>query len=689
MIEDKYRKIFLEESREHIKHLGDGFVALEKNPEDLGGVDEIFRHAHSIKGMASSMGYEGITGLSHAMEDLLDLLRKRELKVSQKLIDILLDSLDFMEKMVAEVADEGRVVTQADEKVREMRIFAGEPEPPPETTPAEEIEGSELLEVTPEEEIPKPVLEEVAKETDEPSPGAGRLIAALDEKKKEFVSQFLSTGLSPYYLEVEIARDAMALGARGYIILSRLARAGVVVGSVPEMEEVKKGVSADRIEALLLYGDSRPKLTRELEGIPEVRGIRVEAIRVEWLTGERTPEASPSPPDEPEAILPPRLKKPQTLRVDTSILDHLINIVGELLISQDRLETVTSDLALEDLSDELSNLGLLVRRFQETIMGVRMMPLDLIAGRFPRMVRDLSRRAGKEVSLEMEGLEIELDRAILEEIGEILLHVLRNSVDHGIEEPGERSKAQKPETGEIRLKGYREKDWVFIRISDDGRGIDLDAVRAKALEMNLATEDSLNTMNRDELLMLTTNPGFSTAREVTDVSGRGVGLDAVRSKVESLGGTMSLESTPGQGTTVTVRIPISLAIVQILVVQTAGQIFGLPVAHVHHTVEVHPGMIKQAGEKEYFKDGRSLVKLQRLSTLLGLKRPGPIRQSGPVVIIEKGRRKLGFMVDELVGARDAVIKILGLPLMRIPALTGATILGDGRPMLILDAHRLG
>lgn len=317
------------------------------------------------------------------------------------------------------------------------------------------------------------------------------------------------------------------------------------------------------------------------------------------------------------------------------------------------------------------------------------MPLDLIAGRFPRMVRDLSRRAGKEVSLEMEGLEIELDRAILEEIGEILLHVLRNSVDHGIEEPGERGKWQKPAAGEIRLKGYREKDWVYIRIRDDGRGIDLDAVRAKALEMNLATEDSLNSMNREEILMLTTYPGFSTAREVTDVSGRGVGLDAVRSKVESLGGTMSLESTPGQGTTVTVRIPISLAIVQILVVQTAGQVFGLPVAHVHHTVEVHPGMIKKAGEKEYFKDGRALVKLQRLSTLLGLKRPGPERQSGPVVIIEKGRRKLGFMVDELVGARDAVIKVLGLPLMKIPALTGATIMGDGRPMLILDAHRLG
>ncbi len=677
----KYKKIFLEEAQEHVRGLGDGFVALERNPESLEGVDELFRHAHSMKGMASSMGYDPITTLSHAMEDVLNRIKKRQLAATREVIDLLLASLDRVEKMVREVEGGDAIVTGVDDLAGVLRGLAAadRPAPPSSTPAAEEI----LDEVVPLDVTLAPVPSGVLPAR------AEALLARLDAMRVRTLQAQIPGGLKPCFLEVVLDTESMALGARAFIVLSRLAKSGILVTSRPELEEVRRGAAAGRIEALVFYSGDPDELRRSVASIPEVSQVQIQTLPpaalaawVDSLGSPREREAVPRP-GEAEG-----LRKAQTVRVGTGILDDLINLVGELLIKHERLSLLTAGLEREDLEDELSSLGNLIHSFQGTIMGVRMMPLDLVAGRFPRMIRDLAHRSGKEVLFEVEGLNIELDRAILETVGEVLVHLLRNAVDHGLETIEARRAAGKHPEGRIRFRAYREKEWVFIQISDDGRGIDLEAVRAKALEMGLATAERLASMDRDDLLLFTTTAGFSTAREVTDVSGRGVGLDAVRSRVESLGGGLALYSIQGEGTTVTLKLPLSLAIIQILMVQVAGQMFGLPVSRVHRTVELTPEMVRRAGSEEYFKAGRSLVRLLRLADLLGIDGARPAGWRGPVILVEKGRRTFGLLVDEILGARDAVIKPLGQPLMAIPVLAGAAITGDGNPMLILDVIKL-
>lgn len=677
----KYKKIFMEESREHVKNLGDGFVSLEKEPGNLDCVDELFRHAHSMKGMAGSMGYDGIAVLSHAMEDVLDLVKKRELKVEPGIVDLLFSSLDRMEKMIGEADADDRISTRATDLVEKLRSFVK-----PAGDYKEDVREEDLIEVSPEELIP---LEE-AGPTGPVAPLPAKLSGLtdrLDEGRIKMLNELLGSDLNPYFVEIGLDEDSPAPAARDFIILNLLSKAGVLVASMPDIEEVRKGKASTTIEALILFSGKRDDLLKMISDVPEILSVQAESLdRAALAAGGEEEKPPPEPPLRKGSAI--KAGKSQTVRVDTVILDKLINIVGEMLISQERLRTLEAGGDRETLHDEISLLGGLIRRFQETIMDVRMMPLDFVAGRYPRMVRDLSRKAGKEVSFDVEGLEIELDRAILEEIGEVLVHVLRNAVDHGMEKGDEREKKGKPKTGSIRFKAYREKDWVFIQISDDGRGIDLEAVRAKALEVGLVSPEVLEGMDEEEIMMLTTAPGFSTAKEVTDISGRGVGLDAVRAKVESLGGSLSIYSSAGKGTNVTIRIPLSLAIVQILVVRVDKQFFGLPIAGIHNTEEITPDMVKKTGDQEYFRSGRSLVRLNRMSELMGIKKRGKARCSGPVVIVEKGRRKLGFLVDELLGTRDAVVKALGQPLVRIPAFTGATILGDGSPMIILDVLKL-
>ncbi len=677
MDQAKYKKLFLEEAREHLKSLSNGFVALEKEPEAMDAVDELFRHAHSMKGMASSMNYEPITLLSHAMEDVLDLVKRREVRVDPGLVDLLLNSLDRVEKMVGEIEAGDRVLSAAGDLASALRGVKKSSAPPP---PAGAEEG--LEEVVPEEEAPPPP-------EDLPGGLPPKVRAWLDgftPDRLRTIREMIRSGLGAYHLVVDLAPDSMALGARAFIILRRLALQGMVAASYPGLDELRRGAASPSLEALVLFAGPPDALEGLVSGVPEVR--RAAARRVRLEAADESGAAPAAGAGQPIlSSLVEGLRKKQTVRVDTQTLDVLINTVGEMLISHERLLSLT-EAAAPDLAEEVSRLGGLVQHFQETIMEVRMMPLEMVVGHFARMVRDLAHRAGKEVVYEAEGLDIELDRAILEDVGGVMVHILRNAVDHGLESPEERIGAGKAREGRIKFRAYREKDWVMIQLSDDGRGFDAEKLKAKALAMKAVATEALSDMDREEVLMLATLPGISTAESVTDVSGRGVGLDAVRNKVESLGGNINFWSAPGEGTTVTVRMPLSLAIIRVLTVAAGGQSFGLPLTRVHHAVDLPPGGMRRAGHQAYFRDGGGLVRLHRLADLLGVAPGEPPREDGQVVVVEKGRRRFGLLVDELIGIKDAVVKPIGQPLLLIPALAGATIMGDGRPMLILDVTRL-
>jgi two-component system chemotaxis sensor kinase CheA len=377
------------------------------------------------------------------------------------------------------------------------------------------------------------------------------------------------------------------------------------------------------------------------------------------------------------------------VRVDTRVLDDLINIVGELIITRERLQEISRDLGSEELHANLGRLHTLVREFQDSIMTVRMMPLDLITDRLPRIVRDLAHQGGKQVGFEVHGRGIELDRAILEELNDVLLHLVRNAIDHGIETPEERAAAGKPPKAAIGLRAGRERDWVWIRVEDDGRGMDPEKIAQAAVARGLVGAEKVAALSAREKLLLACLPGVSTAERVTDVSGRGVGMDVVKAKLDAFGGSLQVDSRPGRGTAVTLRLPLTLAIIRILLVEVRGQEYGLPVSHVVRTAQLEPGEVEWSQRKPLLRWGRRLVPLLDLGALLGLP-PRDLRASPGLflAVTEFGDRAAGLAVDRLLGTWEVVIKPLGPPLKRVRGLGGVTVMGDGRTVLLLDLSAL-
>ncbi len=377
------------------------------------------------------------------------------------------------------------------------------------------------------------------------------------------------------------------------------------------------------------------------------------------------------------------------MRVDTRVLDDLINIVGEMLITRERLQEIGRDLESEELHLNLDRLRVLVRGFQDTIMTVRMMPLALVTDRLPRIVRDLAHHSGKQVAFEVQGQNIELDRAILEELNDVLIHLVRNAIDHGVESAERRTAAGKPPKAAIRLRAGRERDWVWIRVEDDGRGLDPDRIARAAIARGLVSAERVAVMEPREKLLLCCLPGVSTAESVTDISGRGVGMDVVKSRVDAFGGTIQFDSQPGRGTAVILRLPLTLAIIRILLVEVRGQEFGLPVSHVLRTSQLDPGDIEWSQQLPLLRLGQRLVPLHDLGALVGLP-PRDLRAHPGLffAVSEFGERAAGLAVDRLLGTYEVVVKPLGPPLKRVRGLAGVTVMGDGRTVLLLDLAAL-
>jgi len=653
-----YRQVFLSESAEYLQGIVDALLTLESDPEDLEPVEAVFRAAHSLKGMSGTMGYERTASLTHTMESLMDTVRKREQPVTGDLIDVVLRATDTLRELIDHEASGGAEVDP-------------------------ELMVQELREHT---EVAHRAAAEAAKPAATEAPVAAAAEAGV------------------VTLSVTIESACQLASVRAYMVLKRLRQLGEVVGTVPSEEDIDEG-EFDRTFTVSVKTD-RPgeKLVDAVRAITEVETASVVESAPE--PGSAVIEApvapEPSAADAAEmgaerdaafgraAKAVPKLADTQTVRIALTHLDEMVDIVGELVIARSRLENITEKIDDHDLNAAVEEVHRISAELQREVMQTRMVPVGNTFNRFPRMVRDLARDLGKDLAFEVDGVDIELDRTVLDEIVEPLVHLLRNSIDHGLEPADVRAAAGKPSRGLVRLSAARERDRVLVTVADDGRGMDVERIWKAAVARGLAQPGERDTMSDDDILLFTCTPGFSTAEHATKVSGRGVGMDVVRAKVEQLGGALAIRSRPGSGTEFVLSLPLTLAIIQALLVHSSGHIYAIPLGAVTEvlayddlpvgTVDLHPVLT--------LRDGR-VVPLDTLDAVVGLdeEKRSPVR-SRNIVLLEWGEMARAIGVDGLVGRQEIVIKPLSGMFAGVRGLSGATVLGDGSVALIIDPRAL-
>ena len=620
---------FLIEAFELIEQIDHDLVELEANPEDLELLNRIFRVAHTVKGSSSFLNFDVLTELTHHMEDVLNKARKGELKITPDIMDVVLESVDMMKRLLESIRDNGSdAAAGIDIKnicVRLTQISEGE-------APSAATEAPAAA------PAPEPVKE--------PEP------AAPAEEAAPEVSDAELSKLSDSEVEAEIER---LLKVRKAEDQARRASKGIAPKSP---EEIAPAASAAPAPA------PKPAPSRERDA------------------DKKVPAASSSS----------AVAQEQTIRVEVKRLDHLMNLIGELVLGKNRLLKIYDDVEeryegekfLEELNQVVSSLSLVTTDIQLAVMKTRMLPIAKVFNKFPRMIRDLSRDLGKQIDLEISGEETELDKSIVEEIGDPLVHIIRNSCDHGIEDPETRKAMGKPEKGLVQLKAYNEGNHIVVEIVDDGKGLDADMLKAKSIEKGIITEREADAMSEKEAFGLIFKPGFSTAAKVTNVSGRGVGMDVVKTNIEKLNGIIDIESEVGKGTVMKLKIPLTLAIIQSLLVGTQEEFYAIPLASVLETVRVPIDDIYTIDGKNVLRLRDEVLSLVRLSDVFGVNKVFDGGDQTYVVIIGVAEAKLGIIVDTLVGQEEIVIKSMGDYLQNIPGIAGATIRGDGRVTLIID-----
>ncbi|HEY3450073.1 MAG TPA: chemotaxis protein CheA [Myxococcales bacterium] len=649
----KYLGLFASEAQEHLEGLARELVRVEKE-HGRESVDAMFRHAHSVKGMAASMGFEQIAVLAHRVEDLVDKLRAKPEALTADTTDVLLAAADQLQAMVK---------------------AAGAGVPGPDAAPLIAKLSERLVALTGQAPGPTRVVPAVA--TAEPAPA----VAAPPPEPQG------SSAMPPHLnVRVKIAPACPVPGVRGFLVHKKLAALGNVFAVHPPLEDLKAGRIPDGVLSLELEVQG----THGAESVKKALSTVADLESVEVSSLEQRSSPPPPKPAEPEAPKAVGVEPARTVRVKTEMLDYFLEAAGELLLAVAHLREVTKALPETHkgpVEGGVDRLRTIIKDLHDKVMSVRMTPLSLITDRLPRAARDIARKKGREVDLVIAGAEIELDRAILDELADPLLHILRNCIDHGVESPEEREAAGKGPRGRIVVAARRDRDRVLLEIEDDGRGMDAGKLKAAAIERGFVTEEAAAAMTDREAFLLACLPGVSTAPEVTDVSGRGVGMDAVKRGVEQVGGTLDIDSNRGRGTRFTLRLPLTVAVVNVLLVGVGREVFGLPIAKVRAVVEVDPAQLTRSRNAPMLSHNGAMLPVHVLSGLLGL-----VRQAStgvkPHVVLEADPGALALEVDRLLGQEEAVLKPVSRPLDLIPGLSGVTILGTGRPIFILDVPRL-
>ena len=678
------------EADEQLQVLDEDLIRLERESDDSELLQRIFRAAHTLKGSSGTIKHNRMAHLTHAMEGVLDELRNDKMSVTSDLIDVLLDSLDNLGLLKDEVTT--LTVNEAipvDDLVDRLNVLR------------EAAEAGDLAPAATAPEAANPQADEPA----EADPAAAEVSFKLSEVDRQAIESASVKGDSVLHVHVEIDPESALLAARMLQVLTEAASTGQVLASIPTMDEVMEESDSTALDLLLVTKENETVVNNALVVILDVQSIKFSTYEPGGDAPEEMTAPSTGSTNGTKAAARPAAKAPATtVRVDVERLDNLMNLVGEMVIDKTRLLQLSRELSsrfdndssVEALANTNSHIGRITDELQEEVMRSRMLPIENVFNRFPRMIRDLTRKAGKKINFVVEGKETELDRSVIEEIGDPLIHLLRNSIDHGIEMPADRKAAGKPEEGTITLSARHEENHIIISVSDDGGGVDGEKVKAKAVANGLLTAEAAKRLTSAESVDLIFAAGLSTAEAVSEVSGRGVGMDIVKTNIEKLNGTVSISTEMGNGTEIEVHMPLTLAIIRALLTKVEGRVFSVPLVSVRETLEVSAQSIQTVG-------GREVIQLRGdVLPLLRLNRVFPRRDRLPeltaandeheeisddrrfIVAVRLGDRQVGMIVDELVGEQEVVIKSLGTFIGDGDGIAGATILGDGRVAMIVD-----
>ena len=664
-----YAQLFLTESREHITAVNQALLELERGasrPEAAGAVDAIFRAVHTIKGMAGAMGYSGVAELTHALETVLDRVRRKELPIGGVLMETLFHAADVLEQRVEAAVRDGDSAAP-DTLMSSLRGFA-EAQPESDTSTWAIPTGDTGTWAIPSGDTASWQVPD-------------RDTANWPVAERDTAAWRIPAGEGGRLVRVSIAADAPLRGVRAFLVVQAVGKLGEVSGVEPPIDQLQAERFGKSFSFRLASEADAATIDRVIRSAGDVTQVSIE-------DAASVPAASPEQPAGASTVRAGS-DRARTVRIDVRRLDTLMNLIGELVTVRGRLARIALELGDETLEEPVVQASRLITELRDEITASRLVPVSNVFDRFPRVVRDAARAAGKSVELVIEEKDIELDRSMLDEIAGSIVHLLRNAVDHGIEAAEARRASGKPATGRILLQASRDRSAIVIKVSDDGGGIDRERVLQRAKRDGLVDAQKAD-LTEDELLRLLARPGFSTADRVTELSGRGVGVDAVYTRVRALGGAMDIRSSPGSGTTVMIRLPVTLAIVRALLARVADETYAIPLAHVSETVELEPELVRTVKGREVLLLRDDVLPLLRLRTLVGL--PQYERRSAidleQAVVIDLGDRRAGLVIDELTAQDEIVVKPYDAARDGLPFFGGATLLGDGRPSLIVDVSSL-
>ncbi|WP_195970699.1 chemotaxis protein CheA [Clostridium thermobutyricum] len=657
----QYMTMFLEESMENLQTLNESLLELEKSPEDVDTLNKIFRVAHTIKGMAATMGFNDIADLTHSMEDVLSEFRDGKMKVTQNVVTVLFDCLDTLEKMI-------NIIEEGSDSVIDIKKII------------EDLEKTKKVDLEESKEEEVEILD--SKES-----------LKLNEYDLSIIKQAIERDYNALELRIVLSQTTLLKSARAFLIVQDLEQKGEIIKSNPSTEKIENEEFDFTLEFIILTTSTKEEIKSLIENISEVESVEVKNVEITKTKNiskskidekiiKETVEVKPKEINKVEKIKEEKKiknkKVHQSVRVDLEKIDNLMNMVSELVIYRTRLEQIVIDNKSTELNETLEQVGRTTSELQDLVMKIRMLPLDVVFNRFPRMIRDVSVELNKEINFIIEGSDTELDRTVIDEIGEPLIHLLRNAADHGIESREERIKRGKNPIGTIKLQAYQEGTKALIKVTDDGAGIKVEKIRKKAESVGISTEG----MSENDIINLIFAQGFSTNEVVTDISGRGVGMDVVKTKISSLGGSVELTSEEGIGSTFIIRLPLTLQIIQALLINVGEETFAISLGFIDRVISYSKENIKKINGKEVIIYRDDVIPLVRLNERLGINSSDKNKKF--VIIVNAGDKTFGLLVDSLIGQQEIVIKPLGRTLKNLNEYIGATILGNGLVTLILD-----
>ncbi len=660
----QYLSIFVEEAKEHLQSMNEVLLELEKDLSNSEYINEIFRVAHTIKGMSGTMGFHNMANLTHEMENLLDAARSHEIKLSQDVIDILFECFDELDNSVDNIIAEGTEGSNTNEELIEKLSMILNRE--------KDVDSSKSTNEDGHMQLDSYVLDIVKKAEDE--------------------------NLKVYTIDFILSKSCMLKAARAFIIFNVLEEFGEVVFSNPSVEDIEDEKFEFEFSIILVTEKDKKFLSDEISQISEIEEFNISTFNIDdYSIKEETKftakEVVPEIDQKEEEDISKKTSQAhiakigKTVRVDINRLDNLMNLVSELIIIKTRMDDISESTDSENMVETIEYLERITTNLHDAVMKVRMVPIERVFNRFPRLVRDLSRELNKEIKLEMSGEETEVDRTVIDEIGDPLIHLIRNSIDHGIELPADRLEKGKPEVGTVVLKSYADGNNVVIQVEDDGRGIDHDAIKKIAIDKGVITEREAENLSVEDSINLLFAAGFSTTKVVSDTSGRGVGLDVVKSKIESINGNIEVDSTLGKGSKFIIRIPLTLAIIQALLIKLEEEIYAIPLSSIIEITNIKKDIIRDVQGQEIILFRGKTLPIIRLNEVFNVESDND-KEDLVVIIVKKGEKEAGLIVDDLIGQQEIVIKSLGKYLSSTKYLSGATILGNGSISLIIDVNSL-